>query len=75
MMGSLPYSSAVSPHMEPKCGIWFGKLSTEWWETPQLANTCKYGEKELMKDMYPASRAKAEENNDVSRGGDNNVGL
>jgi len=75
MMGSLPSSSAVSPQMEAKRGFWFGKLSTEWWERPPLANMGKYGEKQLMKDTYPASGANAEGSNDVPRDGANNFGL
>jgi len=50
MMSSLPSSYAVSPQMEPKCGFWFGKVSTEWWERPLLANKSKYGEKRLVDD-------------------------
>jgi hypothetical protein len=48
MMSSLPSSSAVSLQMEPKRVVWFGKLSTEWWERPPLANMGKYGKKQLM---------------------------
>ena len=48
MMGSSLSSSGVSPPMESKCGLWFGKLSMEWWETPPLANMGKNRETELM---------------------------
>ena len=75
MMHSLSYSSAVSPQMEPKCGFWFGKLSTEWWERPPLANTGKYGEKQLINDTYSASRAQCQRNNVLPRDDTNNVGF
>jgi len=48
MMGSVPSSSAVSTQMEPKRRCWLGNPSTEWWERPPLADTGKYGEKQLM---------------------------
>jgi hypothetical protein len=51
MMGTLSFSFVVSPQMEPKCRFWFGKLSTECWERPLLANMGKYGEKQLVDDI------------------------
>jgi len=48
MVDSLPSTSTVSPQIELKCGFWFGKLSTQWWEGPSLADTGKYGQKQLM---------------------------
>jgi hypothetical protein len=74
-MGCLPSSSVVSPQMESKCGFWFGKLSTEWWERHPQANTCKYGEKKLMKNTFPASGANAKGRNDIPKDGANNLGL
>jgi hypothetical protein len=75
MLGSLPSSSAVSPQMEPKHRFWFRKLSTEWRESQPQANTSKYGEKNLMKNTYPASGANAEGSNDMPWDGANNVRL
>jgi hypothetical protein len=53
--------------MEPKCVFWFGKLSTEWWERHPQAIMCKYGEKKLMNNTYPASGANAKGSNDIPR--------
>jgi len=75
MMGPVPSSSVVPPQMEPKRGLWFGKLSMEWWIRPPQANMVKFGEKSIMKDTYPASRANAEGSNDIPMDGTNNVGL
>jgi len=74
-MGSLPSSSAVSPQMEPKRRFWFGKLSTEWWERPPLANTSEYGEKQLINDTDSASGTNAEGSNAIPRDGANTVRL
>jgi len=57
LMGSLPSSSANSPQMEPKYALWFGNLGTEWWERPILANMGRYGQIQLMKDIYHTSGA------------------
>lgn len=48
MISSLSSTSPVSPQMESKHGYWFKTLSREWWEGPLLANTGKYGEKQLV---------------------------
>jgi len=34
-----------------------GIIGPDWWERLPLSNTCKYGEKQLMKDTYPARGA------------------
>jgi hypothetical protein len=43
---ALPFHHKWSPNAV----LWYGKLSTEWWERPLLANTGKYREKQLLDD-------------------------
>jgi hypothetical protein len=47
----------VPPQMEPKHGFWFRKLSMEWRESSLLLDTGKFGENQVMTDLYPANWA------------------
>jgi hypothetical protein len=43
-------ASPFNHKWSPNADLLFGKLSTEWWERPLLANTGKYREKQLVDD-------------------------
>jgi len=68
-------SGLLAPQMQPKSEFWFLKLSMEWWERYPQGNMCKYGQKKLKNNTYPARGANAKGGHNILKNSDNNVGL
>jgi len=67
MIGSLPASYVITLQIQPICGFWCRKEGRNWWDRPPQTKMGKYGQKKLITNTYPASRANTNGSNNGKR--------